>query len=81
VATLAESLTTLEQEKATLEKTVKGLQGDLKSQQERIFELKDSLDKAEKTANAKTSELSKVNGELEDAKKRFFSSQRPIQKW
>jgi len=44
---LEAALAASEAAKATLEKTVKGLQSDLEVQQARLFELKDSLDKTQ----------------------------------
>jgi uncharacterized coiled-coil protein SlyX len=44
---LETALAASEAAKATLEKTVKGLQSDLEVQQARLFELKDSLDKTQ----------------------------------
>lgn len=44
---LEAALAASEAAKATLEKTVKGLQSDLEVQQARLFELKDSLDKSQ----------------------------------
>lgn len=44
---LEAALAASETAKATLEKTVKGLQSDLEVQQARLFELKDSLDKSQ----------------------------------
>ncbi|NEQ42197.1 MAG: hypothetical protein F6K00_00995 [Leptolyngbya sp. SIOISBB] len=53
---------------AALDKQVKGLQEDLNKQQERLFELKDTLEKAQKTAKADANKLKKVTKELEEAK-------------
>jgi hypothetical protein len=40
----------------------------MEAQQQRIFELKDSLEKADKTAESKDEELSRIKGELQEAK-------------
>jgi hypothetical protein len=68
LAQLEAVLATLTQEKAALEKTVQGLQSDLAAQQTRLFELKDSLDKAEAVAKAKTKALEKSEAALAEAK-------------
>jgi hypothetical protein len=47
---------------------VQGLQEDLNKQQERLFELKDTLEKAQNAAKADADKLKQVTKELEEAK-------------
>ena len=58
----------LRKKETDLGKQVKGLQADLDKQQERLFELKDILEQAQKDAKADADKLQKVTKELEEAK-------------
>ncbi|MBD2256713.1 hypothetical protein [Pseudanabaena sp. FACHB-2040] len=69
VSELEQALQQAQAREATLQKQVNGLQEDLGKQQERLFELKDLLEKANAEAEAKTSQLTQVTAELETAKK------------
>jgi len=68
VAQLTASLETAQKKETDLGKQVKGLQADLDKQQERLFELKDILEQAQKDAKADADKLQKVTKELEEAK-------------
>lgn len=68
VGALEKDLAAAQKDKAQLEKTIAGLQKDLATQQGRLFELKDSLDRAEAATHAKAEALSKTQAELDEAK-------------
>jgi hypothetical protein len=68
LADLEKALAAAQKDNTRLEKTVAGLQSDLETQQSHLFELKDSLAKAEATAQAKDRALTKAQAELEEAK-------------
>lgn len=56
---------------------IKGLQGDLDNQQSRLFELKDTLEKAEKIVQQKDTQLLKLTAELEEAKQVILKMSQP----
>ena len=68
VAALTADLAAAAQRETTLTAQVKGLQGDLETQQTRLFELKDALEKAEAEATAKNQQIEKVTAALAEAK-------------
>jgi hypothetical protein len=68
MAELEAALATTRAEKAALEEMVRGLQANLEAQQARLYELKDSLDKAEIKADTQTKALTKAETALEEAR-------------
>ena len=65
---LQTALKAAQTKEVTLNKQVKGLQEDLTKQQERLFELKDTLEQTQKVAKADADQLKKVTQELAEAK-------------
>ncbi|WP_008310924.1 hypothetical protein [Leptolyngbya sp. PCC 6406] len=68
VAELTTALAAAETGATELQTQVQALQGDLETQQGRLFELKESLEKAEQAVQAKDAQLTKVASELAEAK-------------
>lgn len=68
IAELEQALQATQARETVLQKQVSGLQEDLSNQQERLFELKDLMEKAKAEAETKTGQLKKVTAELEEAK-------------
>jgi chromosome segregation ATPase len=76
-ASLAASLEATQGQDTKLLEQIKALQTDLETQQSRLFELKDALADAEKAAQQKETQLSKLTTELEEAKQVILKMSQP----
>ena len=65
---LTAKISELETALAQSAEKVKALQADVDTHQNRIFELKDSLEKAERDRQAQTAQVTKLTAELDEAK-------------
>ena len=68
ITQLKADLKAAQTQESSLNKQVKGLQADMTQQQERLFELKDTLEQTQRTAKADSAKLKKVSKELKEAK-------------